>query len=52
MDKHSRKTYIDYYSIRQKQINTCTSALEILTLNVTTADNQKITYTYSYNALE
>ena len=53
MDKLSRKTYIiDYYITRQKQTNTWTSALQISTLNATTADNRKITYTYSHTALE
>ena len=32
--------------------NPCISALETLTLNGTTADTWKITFIYSYNALE
>ena len=41
--KNWKNTYKSYRQI---------IAYETLTLNATTVDNQKITYTYSYNALE
>ena len=50
---HKRLTlYIDYYITEQKQTCTCTNARETTTLNVTTADIQKLTFTYLYNVLE
>ena len=53
MDKHLQKSYTtDYYITRRKQISTCISALETLTLNATFADTWKINFTYSYNVLE
>ena len=53
MGKHLQKTYTtDYYITLRKQISTYISALETLTLNATSADAWKITFTYSYNVLE